>query len=40
MFEIAAPEIGKIVTGRKKLDFFAKDVVTVQKLLRGGKKKS
>ena len=39
--EIAAPEIGKIVSGRKKLKTFAKDVgiKTVRKLLGGGKKK-
>ena len=28
MFEIAAPEIGEVVNGRKKLKTFAKDVGT------------
>ena len=42
LFEIAAPEIGEVVSGRKKLKTFAKDVgkKTVQKQLGGGKKKS
>ena len=42
LFEIAAPEIGEIVSGRKKLKKFAKDVGTrtVRKQLEGGKKKS
>ena len=41
LFEIGAPEIGKIVRGRKKLKTFAKDVgtKTVRKQLGGGKKK-
>ena len=41
MFEIAAPEIGEVVSGRKKLKTFAKDVgtKTVGKQLGGGKKK-
>ena len=38
MFEFAAPEIGEVVSGRKKLETFAEDVGTVQKHLRGGKK--
>ena len=42
LFEIAAPEIGEVVSGRKKLKSFAKDVgtKTVRKQLGGGKKKS
>ena len=42
LFEIAAPEIGEVVSGRKKLKTFARDVgtKTVQKQLEGGKKKS
>ena len=42
LFEIAAPEIGEVVSGRKKLKTFAKDVgtKTVRKELGGGKKKS
>ena len=42
LFEIAAPEIGKVVSGRKKLKTFAKDVgtKTFRKQLGGGKKKS
>ena len=43
LFEIAAPEIGEVVSGRKKkLKTFAKDVgtKTVGKQLGGGKKKS
>ena len=42
LFEIAAPEIGEVVIGRKKLKTFAKDVgtKTVRKQLGGGKKKS
>ena len=42
LFEIAAPEIGEIVSGRKKLKTFAKDVgtKTVRKQLGVGKKKS
>ena len=42
LFEIAAPEIGEVVCGRKTLKTFAKDVgtKTVRKELRGGKKKS
>ena len=42
LFEIAAPEIGEDVRGRKKLETFAKDVgtKTVRKQLGGGKKKS
>ena len=42
LFEIAAPEIGEVVSGRKKLKTFAKDVgtKTVRKQLGGGKKKS
>ena len=42
LFEIAAPEIGEVVSGRKKLETFAKDVgtKTVRKQLGGGKKKS
>ena len=42
LFEIAAPEIGEVVSGRKKLKTFAKDVgtKTVRKQLEGGKKKS
>ena len=42
LFEIAAPEIGEVVTGRRKLKTFAKDVgaKTVRKQLGGGKKKS
>ena len=41
LFEIAAPEIGEVVSGRKKLKTFAKDVgtKTVRKQLGGGKKK-
>ena len=40
LFEIAAPEIGEVVSGRKKLKTFAKDVgtKTVRKQLGGGKK--
>ena len=40
LFEIAAPEIGEVVSGRKKLKPFAKDVgtKTVRKQLGGGKK--
>ena len=42
LFEIADPEIGEVVSGRKKLKTFAKDVgtKTVRKQLGGGKKKS
>ena len=42
LFEIAAPEIGEVVSGRKKLKTLAKDVgtKTVRKQLGGGKKKS
>ena len=42
LFEIAAPEIGEVVSGRKKLKTFAKDVGTKtdRKQLGGGKKKS
>ena len=42
LFEIAAPEIGEVFSGRKKLKTFAKDVgtKTVRKQLGGGKKKS
>ena len=42
VFEIAAPEIGENVSGRKKIKTFAKDVgtKTVRKQLAGGKKKS
>ena len=42
LFEIAAPEIGEVVSGRKKLKRFVKDVGTkiVRKHLGGGKKKS
>ena len=42
LFEIAAPEIGEVVSGQKKLKTFAKDVgtKTVRKQLGGGKKKS
>ena len=42
LFEIAAPEIGEVVSGRKKLKIFAKDVgtKTVRKKLGGGKRKS
>ena len=42
LFEVAAPEIGEIASGRKKLKTSAKDVgtKTVQKQLGGGKKKS
>ena len=42
LFEIAAPEIGKVVSGRKKHKTFAKDMgtKTVRKQLRGGKKKN
>ena len=42
LFEIAAPKIGEVVSGRKKLKTFAKDVgtKTVRKQLGGGKKKS
>ena len=41
LFEIPAPEIGKVVSGRKKLKTFAKDVgtKTVRKQLGGGKRK-
>ena len=37
LFEIAAPEFGEVVSGRKKLKTFAKDVgtKTVRKKLRG-----
>ena len=40
LFEIAAPEIGKVVSGRKKLKTFVKDVTTrtVRKQLGDGKK--
>ena len=40
LFEIAAPEIGEVVSGRKKLKTFAKDVgtKTVRKQLGGGKR--
>ena len=40
LFEIAAPEIGEVVGGRKKLKTFAKDVETktIRKQLGGGKK--
>ena len=42
LFEIAAPGIGEVVIGRKKLKTFAKDVgmKTVRKQLGGGKNKS
>ena len=42
LFEIAAPDIGEVVSGRKKLKTFAKDVgtKTVRKQMGGGKKKS
>ena len=42
LFEIAPPEIGEAVSGRKKLKTFANDVgtKTVRKQLVGGKKKS
>ena len=42
LFEIAAQEIGEVVSGQKKLKKFAKDVETktVRKQLGGGKKKS
>ena len=42
LFEIAAPEIGEVVSGRKNFKTFAKDVrtKTVRKQLGGGKKKS
>ena len=42
LFEIAAPGIGEVVRGRKKLKTFAKDVgkKKVRKQLGGGKKKS
>ena len=42
LFEIAAPEIGEIVSGRRKFKTFANDVgtKTVRKHLGGGKKKS
>ena len=42
LFEIAAPEIGENVSGRKKLKTFAKDVgtKTIRKQLGGEKKKS
>ena len=42
LFEIAAPEIGEVVSGQKNLKTFAKDVgtKTVRKQLGGGKKKS
>ena len=41
LFEIAAPEIGEVVSGRKKLKSFAKDVgtKTARKQLGGGKNK-
>ena len=41
LFEIAAPEIGEVVSGLKKLKTFAKDVgtKTVRKQLGAGKKK-
>ena len=41
LFEIAAPEIGEFVSGRKELKTFAKDVgtKTVRKQVGGGKKK-
>ena len=41
LFEIAAPDFGKVVRGRKKIKTFAKDVgtKTVRKQLGGGKKK-
>ena len=41
LFEIAAPEIGEVVSGRKKLKTFAKDVgtKTVRKQLGGGNRK-
>ena len=40
LFEIAAPEIGEVVSGRKKLKTFAVDLgtKTVRKQLGGGKK--
>ena len=40
LFEISAPEIGEVVSGRKKLKTFAKGVgtKTVRKQLGGGKK--
>ena len=40
LFEIAAPEIGEVDSGRKKLKTFAKDVgtKTVRKQLGGGKR--
>ena len=42
LFEITPPEIGEVVSGRKKLKTCAKDVgtKTVRKQLGGGKKKS
>ena len=42
LFQIAAPEIGEVVSGRKKLKTFAKVIgtKTVRKQLGGGKKKS
>ena len=42
LFEIAAPGVGEVVSGRKKLKIFARDVgtKTVRKQLGGGKKKS
>ena len=42
LYEIAAPEIGEVVSGRKKLKTFANNVgtKTVRKQLGGGKKKS
>ena len=42
LFEIAAPEIGEVVSGRKKLKTFAKDAgtKTFRKQLGGGKQKS
>ena len=42
LFEIAAPEIGEVVSGLKKLKTFAKNVgtKTVPKQLGSGKKKS
>ena len=38
LFEIAAPEIGEVVRGRKKLKIFADDVE--KKTVWGGKKKT
>ena len=42
LFEIAAPEIGDVVSGHKKLKTFAKDVgtKTVRKQMGGEKRKS